>query len=77
MGLVELVNKYSGYFIVNYENFEVIYTQGYQNSNGLWCYKITELNKAPSINEVPVTPITNETTELNEVTDTNEIIESN
>lgn len=49
MGLEELANKYSGYFIVNYESFEVIYTQGYENLNGIWCYKITELNKTPEI----------------------------
>lgn len=47
MELQELVNKYSGYFLVNYENFEVIYTEGYENENGLWCYKISDLTKAP------------------------------
>lgn len=47
-GLGELVGKYDGYFIVNYENYEVIYTKGYQNVNGLWCYKISELNKGVS-----------------------------
>ncbi len=47
MELQELVNKYNGYFIVNYDNFEVIYTEGYENTNGLWCYKISDLNKMP------------------------------
>lgn len=40
-----MVNKYPGYFIVNYEVYEVVYTEGYENSNGLWCYKISDLNK--------------------------------
>ena len=44
-GLGELVNKYDGYFIVNYDDFEVIYTKGYENVNGLECYKLSELNK--------------------------------
>ena len=47
MDLGELVNKYPGFFIVNYENYEVIYTQGYENKNGLWCYKISDLEKTP------------------------------
>lgn len=45
----ELVNKYSGYFIVNYESAEVIYTEGYENANGLWCYKLSDLNKMPEV----------------------------
>ena len=45
MELHELVNKYSGYFIVNYDSFEVIFTDGYENENGMWCYKITDLHK--------------------------------
>lgn len=47
MDLQELVGKNKGYYIVNYENFEVIYTLGYENTNGLWCYKISDLNKQP------------------------------
>ncbi len=49
MELQDLVNKYSGFFVVNYENFDVIYSEGYENKNGLWCYKISDLNKAPEI----------------------------
>lgn len=45
MDLSELANKYQGYFIVNYENYEVIYTEGYENKNGMWCYKISDLEK--------------------------------
>lgn len=45
--LQDLVNKYKGYFIVNYDNFEVIYTEGYENENGMWCYKISDLKKLP------------------------------
>lgn len=45
--LNDLVSKYSGYFIVNYDNFEVIYTDGYENQNGMWCYKISDLEKSP------------------------------
>lgn len=45
--LNDLVSKYSGYFIVNYDNFEVIYTEGYENQNGMWCYKISDLEKSP------------------------------
>lgn len=54
-GLEDLVNSYDGYFIVNYDNYDVIYTKGYKNSNGLWCYKISDLNKMPDIQQsVPV-----------------------
>lgn len=49
LGLDELVNKYPGYFIVNYEIYEVVYTKGYENANGLWCYKISDLNKMPEV----------------------------
>ncbi len=42
-----MVNKYKGYFIVNYDNFEVIYTDGYENENGMWCYRISDLKKIP------------------------------
>ena len=51
MELQELVNKYQGYFIVNYDNFEVIYTEGYENENGMWCYKLTDLHKKPEIEQ--------------------------
>ena len=47
IGLQELVNKYPGYFIVNYDNYEVIYTEGYENENKMWCYKISDLHKMP------------------------------
>lgn len=50
MGLEELVNKYDGYFIVNYENFEIIYSKGYENVYGLWCYRITDLYKVEEVN---------------------------
>ena len=32
---------------MNYDNFEVIYTDGYENQNGMWCYKISDLEKSP------------------------------
>lgn len=32
---------------MNYENFEVIYTEGYENENGMWCYRISDLKKLP------------------------------
>ena len=48
--LQELINKYKGYFIVNYDNFEVIYTEGYENENGMWCYKVSDLKKLPESN---------------------------
>lgn len=54
MELKELINRYDGYFLVNYENYEIIYSQGYENSNGMWVYKISDLNKmppTPSVNE--------------------------
>lgn len=54
-GLEDLLDNYDGYFIVNYDNYDVIYTKGYKNSNGLWCYKISDLNKMPDIQQsVPV-----------------------
>lgn len=45
MDLKDLVDRYPGYFIVNYENFEVIYTEGYENEFGLYCYKVSDLEK--------------------------------
>lgn len=47
MELQNLVNRYTGYFIVNYNNFEVVYSDGYENENGLWCYKVSDLEKMP------------------------------
>lgn len=47
MDLKELVNKHPGYFIVCYDDFEVIYTNGYENKNKMWCYKISDLEKKP------------------------------
>lgn len=47
LGLQEIANKYSGFFIVNYNDYEIIYTDGYENQNGVWCYKLSELNKLP------------------------------
>lgn len=46
IGLGELVGKYGGYFIINYDNYEVIYTEGYENVYGVWCYKLSDLNKS-------------------------------
>lgn len=51
MGLQDLVNKYKGYFIVSYENYEVVYTEGYENENKLWVYRLTDLHKQPENNE--------------------------
>jgi hypothetical protein len=48
--LKELGDKYRGYFIVNYGNFEVVYTDGYENEYGVWCYRITDLKKKPESN---------------------------
>ena len=63
MDLQELVGKNKGYYIVNYDNYEVIYTLGYENANGLWCYKISDLNKQP---ENPVAaPASSTSTEEN------------
>lgn len=45
MDLKDLVDRYPGYFIVNYENFEVIYTEGYENEYGLYCYRVSDLEK--------------------------------
>ena len=47
MDLQKLVGKNKGSYIVNYANFDVIYTEGYENVNGLWCYKVSEMNKQP------------------------------
>ena len=52
MDLQELVNKYKGYFIVNYDNYEVIYTEGYENENKIWCYRLSDLHKTPEVKKV-------------------------
>ncbi|MBR2786536.1 MAG: hypothetical protein IKD76_03470 [Clostridia bacterium] len=49
MELDDLNNKYSGYFIVSYDDFEVIFSEGYENENGLWCYKISDIEKMPEV----------------------------
>ncbi len=49
MELQDLVDKYKGYFIVNYDDFEVVFSEGYENENGLWCYKISDLEKKPEV----------------------------
>ncbi len=51
MDLNKLVGKNKGSYIVNYANFDVIYTEGYENLNGLWCYKVSEMNKQPERKE--------------------------
>lgn len=61
MDLQELVGKNSGSYIVNYDNYEVIYTEGFTNANGLFCYKVSEMNKQPEVNKVvPVVSNNNE-----------------
>lgn len=50
IGLEQLVGKYDSYFIVNYENYEIIFSKGYENIYGLWCYKISDLYKTPEVN---------------------------
>lgn len=45
-----MADKYKGYFIVNYDNFEVVYTEGYENEFGIWCYRISDLKKKPESN---------------------------
>lgn len=59
MDLGELNNKYKGYFIVNYEGYEVIYTEGYENKNGMWCYKISDLEKKPEEKKITESPAQN------------------
>ena len=49
MELQDLVDKYKGYFIVNYDDFEVVFSEGYENENGLWGYKISDLEKKPEV----------------------------
>lgn len=63
MDLKELVNKHPGYFIVNYETFEVVYTEGYTNKEGVLCYKISDLEKYNKIEEPVNEQLTEETTE--------------
>lgn len=54
LDLKELQDKYKGYFIVNYNTFEVIYTEGYENENGILCYKISDLKKKPESNTTQI-----------------------
>lgn len=73
LDLKNFINKYSGFFLVNYDNFEVIYTEGYQNANGLWCYKLSELNKLPEIQKEDITQNVNtENIATTEITATSE-----
>ena len=57
MDLKELVGKHSGAYVVNYDNYEVIYTQGYTNANGLFCFKVSEINKQPEVQKI--VPVSN------------------
>ena len=52
MDLKNLVGKNKGSYIVNYDNYEVIYTEGYTNANGLYCHKVSEMNKQPEVQKV-------------------------
>lgn len=61
MELGELIGKNKGAYIVNYDNYEVIYTLGYTNTKGLTCYKVSEINKEPEIQKV--IPASSSTTE--------------
>ena len=61
MDLKELVGKNQGTYIVNYDNFEILYTEGYTNANGLFCYKVSEINKQPEIQKV--VPVSNNETQ--------------
>lgn len=63
IGLQDLVNRYSGYFIVNYENYEVVYSEGYENENGIWCYKVSDINKLPENHNTQI--VKNKTNEEN------------
>ena len=73
LDLQDFISKYKGYFVVNYDNYEVIYTKGYQNVNGLWCYKLSELNKMPEANQNQITENKeNQETEENKQSEGNE-----
>ena len=69
------MNKYDGYFIVNYENFEVIYTEGYENENGMWCYRISDLKKIPE-NQKPKQVNSGEQNETEQSEENNETDET-
>lgn len=71
MDLQNLVGKNSGSYIVNYENFEVLYTKGYTNANGLFCYKVSEMNKQPEIQKI-IPASTTETQQTGEENKTEE-----
>lgn len=59
MDLNELINKHPGYYIVNYDSYEVVYTEGYKNKEGVLCYKISDLEKYHK----PEEPVNEQTTE--------------
>lgn len=83
MDLQDLINKYEGYFIVNYDNYEVIYSKGYKNENGLLCYKISDLYKTLDVeNQSIILPkqqtedATNDDTTTQEQTDENSQVDA-
>ena len=61
MDLNDLVGKHKGTYIVNYDNFEVLYTLGYTNVNGVFCFKVSEINKQPDVQKV--VPVSNNETQ--------------
>ena len=65
MDLKNLIGKNKGSYIVNYDNFEVIYTEGYTNANGLFCYKVSEMNKQPEVQKV--VPVSSNATQATSV----------
>lgn len=78
MDLKELVNKYPGYFIVCYDDYEVIYSKGYENKNKMWCYKISDLEKKPENKklESSIPASTEEQTNNEETTENSEQTEN-
>ena len=72
MDLKELVNKHPGYYIVNYETFEVVYTEGYTNKEGVFCYKISDLEKYNKPEEPTIEETTEETNNEEQAEETNE-----
>ena len=61
MELGNLVGKHPGTYVVNYDNFEVLYTLGYTNVNGVFCFKVSEINKQPDVQKV--VPVSNNETQ--------------
>lgn len=61
MDLNDLVGKHKGTYIVNYDNYEVLYSLGYTNANGLFCFKVSEINKQPDVQKV--VPVSNNETQ--------------